>query len=142
MQNDNRSKQRGFTLVEVMVVIVILGMLATIVTGSIMRSSDEARVSTTKMQVLEFQKTVDYYYTKNAKMPEDFSVLIEKDSTGYAYLDNVSETPTDPWGNEYRIVPGQSGRANDRIVLSCGPDGQEGTEDDITSANARNKTPK
>ena len=142
MQNDNRSSQRGFTLVEVMVVIVILGMLATIVTSSLLRSGDEARISTTKMQVLEFQKTVDLYYNTNAKMPEDFTVLIEKDTTGRAYLDNLSEPPSDPWNNEYRIVPGASGRANDRIVMSCGPDGQEGTEDDITSANARSKTPK
>lgn len=142
MQNDNRSSQRGFTLVEVMVVIVILGMLATIVTSSLLRSGDEARVSTTKMQVLEFQKVVDLYYNTNAKMPEDWNVLIEKDTTGRAYIDNLSEPPTDPWGTEYRIAPGPSGRANDRIVLSCGPDTQEGTEDDITSANARSKTPK
>lgn len=136
--HSNPRHERGFTLIEVMVVIVILGLLATFVTTSLLGSGEAAKLDTTKMQVLEFQKVVDYYILKNSRPPEDWNVLIEKDSTGYQYLES-SEPPVDPWGNEYRMQPDPGGRRNRVMVVSFGPDGQEGSDDDITSENARGK---
>lgn len=135
IESNRQRRQRGFTLVEVMVVIVILGILATIVGTNVIGASDTARAGTAKMQVLELKKVVDMYYSMNARMPDDWNVLLEKDSTGKKYLDG-SEPPVDPWGNEYLLRRGD--RANDAIVVSLGPDRQEDTEDDITSENARN----
>ena len=132
----NRQRQRGFTLVEVMVVIVILGILATIVGRNVIGASDTARIETAKMQVLELKKVVDSFYVTNARMPDDWNQLIEKDSTGKKYLDG-SEPPVDPWGNEYLLQRGD--RANEMVVVSLGPDRQEGSEDDITSENARSR---
>ncbi len=131
--------QRGFTLVEVMVVIVILGILATIVARNVIGQSDQARIDSCKIQVLDLQDAVDLYYLRNVKMPEDWNVLMEKDSTGNAFL-KVTEAPVDPWGNEYLLKPGE--RANQMFVVSVGPDQQEGTEDDISSETARNRKPK
>lgn len=132
----NRQRQRGFTLVEVMVVIVILGILATIVGRNVIGASDTARIETAKMQVLELKKVVDSFYVTNARMPDDWNQLIEKDSTGKKYLDG-SEPPVDPWGNEYLLQRGD--RANEMVIVSLGPDRQEGSEDDITSENARSR---
>jgi general secretion pathway protein G len=135
----NLRQQRGFTLVEVMVVIVILGILATIVGRNVIGASDEARTETAKMAVLEFKKVVESFYVKEARMPEDWNQLIEKDSTGKSYLD-ANEPPVDPWGKEYVLQRGE--RANHMIIISAGPDKQEGTDDDITSENARSREKK
>lgn len=130
--------ERGFTLIELMVVLVILGLMATMVTTSLLGQGEEAKIETTKMNVLELQKTVDYYTLKNSRPPEDWNVLVEKDSTGYAYLEQT-EPPVDAWGNEFRLLPDPSGRRNKVIVVSLGPDGQEGTDDDITPETARKR---
>jgi general secretion pathway protein G len=132
----NRQRQRGFTLVEVMVVIVILGILATIVGRNVIGASDTARIDSTKMQVIELKRVVDQFYVKNARMPEDWNELLEKDSTGNQYLEG-NEPPMDPWSNEYILQRGD--RANEMVIISLGPDRQEGTEDDITSENARSR---
>jgi len=132
----NRRQQRGFTLVEVMVVIVILGILATIVGRNVIGASDTARTETAKMQVLELKKVVDSFYVTNARMPEDWNQLIEKDTTGKKYLDG-NEPPVDPWGNEYQLQRGD--RANEMVIVCAGPDRQLDTDDDITSENARAK---
>lgn len=140
MQTDSKRRhQLGFTLVEVMVVIVILGILATIVGRSVIGASDSARMDSTKMQVIELKKVIEGYYAYNARMPDDWSQLLEKDSTGKKYLD-ANEPPVDPWGSEYLLQRGD--RANDILIISLGPDRQEGTEDDITSENARNREKK
>lgn len=131
-----RLAERGFTLVEVMVVIVILGLIATIVTTSITSSSDEAKVNLTKNQILEIKKTIDVFYAKNSRMPRDWDELIQRDEQGARYLD-ANEPPLDAWDRELLLQPGEY--RNQIIIKSVGPDGQEGTEDDIDSENARSR---
>lgn len=131
--------ERGFTLVEVMVVIVILGILATIVARNVIGQSEVARVELCKSKVLDLQSAVDMYRLRNHKPPDDWNQLIEKDSTGEAYL-KITEPPLDPWDRELILKRGEF--PNQVFVVSLGPDGQEGTEDDISSETAGNRKPR
>ena len=123
-------RERGFTLVDVMVVIVILGILATLVAVNVRDTADTARLGAAEINVRELKKAVDVYYVTNARLPETWGQLLERDATGKQYLD-AAAVPVDPWGNEYRLQRGE--RANEALVVCFGPDRQEGTEDDITS---------
>ena len=136
-RRSGRSDQRGFTLVEIMVVIVILGLLATIVGTNVLGSSDQARIDTAKIQVMNYYDAVKGWMVRNGQKIPDWEDLITRDERGFRYLE-LEEPPLDPWDNEYRIEPDPD---NERqpIIISWGPDGDEGTEDDITNRNARKK---
>jgi general secretion pathway protein G len=123
-----RTTQAGFTLVEIMVVVVILGLLATLVVPAVMSAGDEARETKARTDVRAIADAVKMYRTKKGKMPESLDVLVEKDDKGRNFLD---ELPKDPWDNDYRILAGD--RANEFEIVSIGPDGTENTEDDISS---------
>lgn len=129
MQNRNdRTRQGGFTLVEIMVVIVILGLLATIVGTNVLGARDVAEVKKAQTDIKQIQDTVSLYMTVNStrRIPtlED---LTTPDKNGKVWLMGIAE---DPWGSEYVIREGDRG---DFEVLSFGPDGDEGTDDDISS---------
>tara|TARA_R110002072_G_scaffold46591_1_gene128797 strand:+ start:44125 stop:44556 length:432 start_codon:yes stop_codon:yes gene_type:complete len=123
-----RASQRGFTLVEIMVVVVILGLLATLVVPNIMGASDEAKEGKAKSDVKMIADSVRYYYAKNSRLPDSLEDLATKDEKGRS---EILELPVDPWNTAYELVPGDSPR--DFEVVSCGPDTQLGTEDDISS---------
>ena len=123
-----RPLERGFTLVEIMVVIVILGLLATLVVPNIMSSSDEAKEGKAKSDVKMIAEAVRMYYVKNSRLPDSLEDLVTKDEKGRS---EILELPVDPWNTPYELVPGDSPR--DFEVISCGPDTSQGTEDDISS---------
>jgi general secretion pathway protein G len=134
----NRKKhQAGFTLVEILVVIVILGLLATIVGTNVIKNLSESEESIARTQVIRFYDTVQEFYLREHRIPESFDELITENEKGHAYIPNQPEVPTDPWGNQYEIRPGES--TSKYEVISFGPDGQPDTEDDISSRNAKNK---
>ena len=118
----------GFTLVEIMVVVVILGLLATLVVPAVMGASDTAREKKALTDVRAIADAVRLYRVNNGKFPESLEVLVEKDSKGRSQLE---ELPKDPWDHDYVIRQGD--RANDFEIISVGPDGTENTEDDISS---------
>lgn len=130
----NRSRSRGFTLIEIMVVMVILGLLVALVAPNIMGRGDDARVTSTKAQLRQISNALDLYRMDNSHYPsteQGLEALVEK-PTGSpepsnwneeGYLDTV---PTDPWGNEYQYVqPGSEGPYD---LYSYGADGREGGE--------------
>jgi len=132
-QNPHRTqhhrRQQGFTLVEIMVVIVILGLLATIVGTNVLKSRDHAEIQKAQTDVKEIEHAIEMYMltSRSHDLPtlEQLTTKGEKDNKAWL----TGET-TDPWGQQYII------RALDRgeyEVLSCGPDKSEGTEDDISS---------
>jgi len=129
-----RSKQRGFTLVEIMVVIVILGLLATIVAPSLMDASDEANEGKALTDVKIIADQVENYYIHNNRLPDTLEDLVTKDERGRSYL---KELPKDPWGTDYELVEGDTRR--DFEVISCGPDTSPGTEDDISSKSKKDE---
>lgn len=127
-----RSSESGFTLVEIMVVIVILGLLATLVARNVMGASDEARETKAQSDVKMIAGAVRSYYAKNGTLPETLDELAEKDEKGRSELE---ELPLDPWDTAYEMLPGDTPR--DFEVISCGPDKQPETEDDISSKSRR-----
>ncbi|MFZ5493382.1 MAG: type II secretion system major pseudopilin GspG [Pseudomonadota bacterium] len=129
-----RAKQRGFTLIEVMVVVVILGILAALVVPRIMGRPDEARVIKARQDVQAIEAALNLYRLDNHAYPgsdQGLKALVEKPAGEPAapnwkaggYLDRV---PQDPWGREYQYLnPGLHGEID---VWSYGADGREGGE--------------
>jgi len=128
-------RQGGFTLVEILVVIVILSLLATIVGGNVIKYLSESEVDTAKVQVLRFKEVVDTFRVKEGRIPENLDELIQPNEKGVAYIEGFTETPVDPWGNPYEIREDDQGYE----IISYGPDKQPDTEDDISSRTAKDK---
>ncbi|HEB51857.1 MAG TPA: type II secretion system protein GspG [bacterium] len=128
----SRAAERGFTLVEIMVVIVILGLLATLVVPNIMGASDEAKEGKARSDVKMIAEHVRGYYVKHGRLPETLEDLVTKDERGRSELE---ELPPDPWDTPYELVEGETSREFE--VVSCGPDRSLGTDDDISSKSRR-----
>jgi general secretion pathway protein G len=130
MTQSNTRRQRGFTLVEIMVVVVILGLLATLVTKSVSGYLADAKETKAKSDVRSIHESVKMWLVKNTTLPErGLEALTEKDQNGHSYLDDL---PKDPWGHDYLLR--QTGeKAHQFMIVSCGPDGNEDTPDDIRS---------
>lgn len=124
--------QAGFTLIEVMVVVAILGILATIVMTNVIGKDDQARVTTTKASLSSVAKSLDMYKLDNHKYPttdEGLKALVEKPASAKTFPEGgyLSKLPEDPWGNPFQYVyPGSNGRKYD--LYSLGADGAEGGE--------------
>ena len=117
---------RGFTLVELMVVIVILGGLIAIVGPNVFSALREAERSRAEAQMDIITQQVKQYYLRHRKLPTSLDQLTEEDPrTGEPLMEQI---PDDPWGNPYEFK--LLGNKKFQIV-SAGEDGQEGTEDDV-----------
>lgn len=121
----NQSRRAGFSLAELMVVIVIIGLLVGVVAPNVfgyLFRGQEARV---KLDLNTINSAVETYSLNNGgRAPESLDQLIEPDpDTGEAYLKG-SRLPTDPWGNEYQYDPPSGGE--DYRIYSLGEDGQLG----------------
>lgn len=121
-----RAAQAGFTLVEIMVVIVILGLLATMVARNVVSAGDEARETKAKADVVSIADAVRMYRSKSGKLPESLEALATKDEKGRSELESL---PKDPWDHDYELREGNG--PNDWEVVSLGPDGVQ-SEDDIS----------
>ena len=124
----SRQAEAGFTLVEIMVVIVILGLLATMVARNVIGASDEARETKARTDIRMIADAVSSYRSKNGKLPESLEVLSTKDERGRSELQDL---PKDPWGNDYQLREGD--RPSEWEVISWGADGSDGTDDDLSS---------
>jgi general secretion pathway protein G len=135
-------REEGFTLLELMVVIVILGILAGLVAPRIMGRTEEARQAKAKIQIESLETAIKLYKLDMSQYPtteQGLAALVTppqnmdnaqtKWRTG-GYLEK-GKVPKDPWGNEFVYVcPGVHG---DFDLSSAGADGQLGTEDDINN---------
>ena len=127
------AQQSGFTLIEIMVVIVILAILAGLVVPKVVGQSDKARVKTTETALATVSNALDMYKVDNSRYPSTAEGL-EALSTPPAEAKNYPEGgyikggyPTDGWENELQYVaPGSEGNPYD--LFSLGADGQQGGE--------------
>lgn len=139
-----KNKNRGFTLIEIMVVIVILGILVSFVAVNIMDKPDEARQLKARMDISSLETAVKLYKLDNGVFPsteQGLQALIEPPTVGQlsrkwragGYVEK-GKIPTDPWGNEYiYLCPGLHGEFD---IISYGADGEqggEGKDEDINS---------
>lgn len=126
--------QQGFTLIEMMVVIVIMGILASLIVPKIMGRPDEARVIAAKQDIASTMQALKLYKLDNQRYPtteQGLQALVSKPTTPpvptnwktSGYLDKL---PTDPWGNPYQyLFPGVRSELD---VFSFGVDGAAGGE--------------
>ena len=121
--------QRGFTLVELLVVVAILGILGTIAIQNVKAHIDKANETAARATVQTVNEAVTSYYIKNKKMPGSLAQLTEGNDDDPPILEGGDKAINDPWDNELRYE--QKGKRF--VVISAGPDGEFGTEDDIRS---------
>ena len=138
----NARNAKGFTLLEVMIVIAILGMIAGMVVPNLMGSGDDAKIQSTAIEIRTLESTLDMYKLKAGNYPTTEQGLealvsmpeIEPVPRNYPEDGFLDKVPVDKWGNEYQLIsPGEMGKFD---LFSMGPDGEAGTEDDIGNWNA------
>jgi general secretion pathway protein G len=127
-----RRSQRGFTLIEIMVVVVIIGILGALVVPKLLGRTGESRVAAAKVDIATLKQALNLYKLDNQRFPttdQGLQALMQKPTSGPAatgwkaggYLEKL---PKDPWGNPYQyLAPGIHGEVD---VFSLGADGQPG----------------
>ena len=132
---------RGFTLLEVMVVIVILGILASMVVPNLMGSQERANMQKAVSDITALETSLSMYKMDNYKYPSTEQGLdalvtqtdVEPMPRRFPEGGYVKRLPNDPWGNEYQLL--NPGEHSNMDVFSMGPDGESGTDDDIGNWN-------
>jgi general secretion pathway protein G len=137
-----RNVRYGFTMVELMAILIIIGLLATVVVTKVASKIDQARITTTKANLKILHSAVNQFKMDTGRFPTEELGLLElieqpTDVINWepgGYLE-TTELPLDGWTNEfkYELYP-ESGKQF--VIRSFGPDGEEGTEDDLLSTDA------
>jgi general secretion pathway protein G len=128
----HRAKQVGFTLIELMVVLVIIGVLAALIVPNVLDRADDARVTAARTDISNLGQALKLYKLDNQRYPtseQGLQALLVKPTSGPIppnWKPYVEKLPNDPWGRAYLYInPGLKGEID---VLSFGADGQAGGE--------------
>lgn len=126
--------EAGFTLMELMIVVVIISILAALVVPNMMRSVDDANVAAAKAQIQSFKTAIMNYKLKFKKYPSSLNELVSNSKMNFLESDAI---PDDPWGGKYQYTyPGKKG--HDFEIVCYGSDGAQGGDgyaEDIVSWN-------
>jgi|SRR5690606_23170758 len=134
MPNKLKFRHHGFTLIEIMVVIVIIGILASLVVPRIMDEPDKAKVTAARVQIKQLESTLNLYRLHNGFYPstdQGLEALVQKpagspEPRNYQQGGYLPRLPQDPWGYPYLYL--QPGRHGAIDIWSQGADGQPGGE--------------
>lgn len=135
MKKENKfanTVKRGFTLVELLVVVAILGILATGAVVYVPRFLESGNKGAAEKDVQALKTAVTQYYTDKRKYPDNLDVLVDTSGDKEPYIEGGEGALIDPWGNKYEIKF-KGNKKNSPYIVSGGPDGTIGTEDDIRS---------
>ncbi|MEC8325553.1 MAG: type II secretion system major pseudopilin GspG [Pseudomonadota bacterium] len=130
-------KQSGFSLLEIMVVLVIIGMIMAIVAPNIMGQQEEAKIDKARIDISALEDAMNMYKLRNNRYPtteQGLEALVEEttiDPLPKRFPEGgfIEKLPVDPWESPYQLVsPGEFSKID---IFSMGPDGVAGTEDDI-----------
>lgn len=121
-----RDGQKGMTLLEIMIVVAILGLLATVVVTNLMGTLDNAKIGTTQTKIASVEQAVQMYYTQVSEYPDSLKDLINPPGGFRPY---VKSMPKDSWTNDliYQRTQGEK----PFVIFSAGPDGTKGNSDDV-----------
>jgi len=130
--------EKGFSLIELMVVLIILGLIVGIVVPNVWKRLAQGRKVAAKTQIQQLEAAIMSFTTDMGRFPtteEGLKALVENPDGSELWAGpylSKRKVPKDPWKRDYVYVyPGTHG--NEFDLYSKGPDGQEGTEDDITN---------
>lgn len=132
-KKQQRRRNRGMTLIEIMVVITILGLIAAAVGVAVIPKLEEAKQDTARLDIRNIQSAMKLYYTKKGSYPDTATGLKALVDT-----QNLERMPMDPWGKEY-IYMNEGGKP---VITSYGADGNaggEGSDADISSKDTAGK---
>jgi general secretion pathway protein G len=143
-----RAGQSGFTLIEIMVVVIIIGLLAAVIVPQVIDKVDQARTTKAKADIQSIETALTMFRLDNSKYPTTDqglqSLVVQPTDPSIrhwrpgGYIQRVSK---DPWGNDYQYVyPGTHGKEYDLFTLgSDGQPGGEGTAADIGNWNIQDQ---
>ncbi len=125
----------GFTLIEMLLVLVILGTLAAIVAPKFAGRSEQARVTAAQTQISNFETALDAFEVDNGYYPKVLTELVQQSNEAKNWRGPYLKhgVPNDPWGNPYVYEYPGSNNENGYDISSLGPDGRKGGDDDIAS---------
>ncbi len=135
------TSQSGFTIIEVMVVLLIIGIMASMVAPSILGNQEKAQFKKAAVDIQQLESALEMYKLDNNVFPtteQGLEALVEAPTMdpiprNFQLGGYIKRLPNDPWGNEYYIIsPGELGRID---LFTAGPDGITGSDDDIGNWN-------
>ena len=128
---------RGMTLLEIMIVVAILGLIASVVVVGVMNSFERARISASRLKVGQILQALDMYRANEGDYPsqsEGLRVVANPPTGGPSYFKDKN-IPKDEWGQEFvYFYPARNGGSGPEVI-SKGPDRNEGTDDDIRAGD-------
>ena len=133
---------KGFTLLELMIVVVILGLLATLIVPKVVSYPDKVKKQKAAIEIRNILNALDMFHTDTGRYPsnvEGLAILVTNPGNIENYNpDGYIEKTTDPWGNPYvYIYPGKNGKIDLESYGKDGQDGGSGMDEDIESWNLK-----
>lgn len=138
-QRKPRPGERGMSLVEVMVVVVIMGLVASVVGVAVFNALGNAQRDVAATQIKQLSDSLDIYKLQHRKYPstaEGLQALVQPKGNAKPVMDQL---PQDPWGNDYVYIFPGTHNTGGFDLLSYGPDGAQGGGDDITNWQSHNQ---